>query len=139
MTLRTLEDARMTELRSRAEAIARQIADRHGLEVDLSDHDVFASTVNDPAAVDLLRGALDACGIAHSEHGQPWRPSEDFGQFAALGPVAMMFTGAGEDHAPLHDPAYDFPDDLTPIAVRAFLSAIALTLGDDRPQTQGGQ
>ena len=30
----------------------------------------------------------------------------------------MFFLGAGETHAGLHNPDYDFPDELIPIAAR---------------------
>jgi metal-dependent amidase/aminoacylase/carboxypeptidase family protein len=32
----------------------------------------------------------------------------------------MLFLGAGRDTPPLHNPAYDFPDDLIPIGTRIF-------------------
>ena len=48
------------------------------------------------------------------------RASEDFGRFgSAPTRSAMLFLGAGE-MAALHNPDYDFPDDLTPIGARIF-------------------
>jgi metal-dependent amidase/aminoacylase/carboxypeptidase family protein len=53
------------------------------------------------------------------------RPSEDFGRFRQPGTTSAMFLlGAGVDHPALHDPRYDFPDALIPVAVRAFTEIV---------------
>ena len=49
------------------------------------------------------------------------RASEDFGLFGRGAKSAMLFLGADEDHPSLHNPDYDFPDDLIPIGVRIFI------------------
>ena len=49
------------------------------------------------------------------------RASEDFGIFGHGAASAMLFLGAGEHHPSLHNPDYDFPDDLIPIGSRAFM------------------
>ena len=48
------------------------------------------------------------------------RPSEDFGRFGHAARAAMLFLGAGTGHPALHDPDYDFPDDLIAPGVRIF-------------------
>ena len=48
------------------------------------------------------------------------RASEDFGRFGHSAKSAMLFLGAGAQHAALHNPDYDFPDDLIPIGTRIF-------------------
>jgi len=44
-----------------------------------------------------------------------------FGLFGHVSKSAMFFLGAGETHPALHNPDYDFPDDLIPIAACAFM------------------
>ena len=41
----------------------------------------------------------------------------------------MFFLGAGENHARLHNPDYDFPDDLIGIGAKVFMRAIRNELG----------
>jgi metal-dependent amidase/aminoacylase/carboxypeptidase family protein len=41
----------------------------------------------------------------------------------------MFLLGAGENHASLHNPDYDFPDDLIPIGARLFMRTIRDLLG----------
>ena len=127
-TLRTLRDEAMARIRVRAEAAAQHAAQVHGLAVSVTYDDVFDATENHPDAAATLRAAMDDAGILHSTKGQPWRPSEDFGAFAALGPSAMVFVGSGEDQPPLHDHAYDFPDALIKPGARLFLAAIERTV-----------
>ena len=123
-TLRTLTDTRMDRLIREAEALVRQAAETAGLGVAIDYHEVFEATVNDPPAVALLRRALDEAGVAHAPEGQPWRPSEDFGRLSALAPAAMLFLGSGEAQPPLHDPRYDFPDELIGVGARIFAEAV---------------
>ncbi|MEN9011034.1 MAG: amidohydrolase, partial [Yoonia sp.] len=52
--------------------------------------------------------------------GLPMRASEDFGVFGWGAKAAMLCLGPGEDFASLHNPDYDFPDDLIPVGVGIF-------------------
>ena len=106
-----------------AEAAA---ADR--LEHAFSYHDVFLHSRNDPEAAARLRAALDAEGIAH-EPGLAIRASEDFGRFGTVSKSAMLFIGTGEDVPALHNPDYDFPDDLIPLGARIFARTARDLLG----------
>lgn len=128
-TLRTRGDERMAALCTAAETLVGDIAKRHGLSARHDYHDVFVASVNSPEAVEQLRKALDEEGIAHSEDGLPMRGSEDFGVFGRGSASAMFFLGAGEAHAALHNPDYDFPDDLIPIGSRAMMRLARNMLG----------
>jgi metal-dependent amidase/aminoacylase/carboxypeptidase family protein len=57
------------------------------------------------------------------------RASEDFGIFGRAAKSAMFFLGAGEKHPSLHNPDYDFPDDLIPIGARVFARIATDLLG----------
>jgi amidohydrolase len=131
-TLRTSTDAAMAALVESAEALAQAAADADGLAVSIAYSDVFGHCVNHPEAVAILRHAMEVEGITH-EPGQPFRASEDFGRFATVSKSAMLFLGAGEAHAALHDPRYDFPDALIETGARIFLAAAAELMGD-RPR-----
>lgn len=129
VTLRTLVDDRMAELCSKAETLATEIAEEQGLQCALSYHDIFFHCENAPEAVAHLQAALTAEKIAFSEGNLPMRASEDFGRLRAICPSAMFFLGAGEKHPALHNPDYDYPDDLTAIGARIFMSVIRTALG----------
>jgi metal-dependent amidase/aminoacylase/carboxypeptidase family protein len=128
-TLRTLVDAGMDDLVARAEALATGAAQEHGLRLEITYHDIFRHCENAPEAVAHLRHALDAEGVPHDRGDLPMRPSEDFGRFGDHAPAAMFFLGAGERHPSLHNPDYDFPDDLIGIGARVFMRTIRNLLG----------
>jgi metal-dependent amidase/aminoacylase/carboxypeptidase family protein len=72
---------------------------------------------------------LDEEGVAFDAGDLPLRASEDFGRFGAIAPAAMFFLGAGDNHASLHNPDYDFPDDLIGIGAGIFMRTLRNLLG----------
>jgi amidohydrolase len=128
-TLRTLNDARMRRLRAQAESLARQAAAETGLDIEIGYRDVFDHCENAPEAVAHLRRALEAEGIAYGPQGLPLRASEDFGRFGQSAPAAMFLLGAGTDRPNLHNPDYDFPDELIAIGARIFMRTARDILG----------
>lgn len=127
-TLRTRRDDEMTDLCGAVETLVTRIASEHGLALRFGYHEIFVASVNEPEAVSHLRRALDEEGIVHGEASLPMRASEDFGVFGRTAKSAMLFLGAGERHPALHNPDYDFPDDLIPIGARIFARVADLLL-----------
>ncbi|RWG40652.1 MAG: M20/M25/M40 family metallo-hydrolase, partial [Mesorhizobium sp.] len=112
-----------------AEALAARIAAQHGLSVRHNYHEIFVASVNAPDAVEHLERALDEEGVSRGEEALPMRASEDFGIFGHSAKSAMFFLGAGERYPALHNPDYDFPDDLIPIGSKIFMRAARNLLG----------
>ncbi|MCF7700866.1 amidohydrolase [Loktanella sp. M215] len=119
-TLRAAGDAGIESLEAAARTIATSVADEHGLGVAFEIHDHFAASVNDADAYDVATRAIEAIGVPHGQENVPMRASEDFGVFGWGAKAAMLFLGSGEGHAALHNPDYDFPDDLIPIGSAIF-------------------
>lgn len=128
-TLRTLTDRAMEDLRRQAENLATAIARESGLGIEIAYQDIFRHCENAPEAVAHLRSALEAEGVPYGRGDLPMRPSEDFGHFGDNAPAAMFFLGAGENHPSLHNPDYDFPDDLIPIGAKVFMKTLRNLLG----------
>lgn len=128
-TLRTLVDDRMAALCASAEQLARQAASEAGLRCAISYDDIFRHCENDAEATAHLRAALDAENVIHDQRGLPMRASEDFGRFGGTAKSAMLFLGAGETHPALHNPDYDFPDDLIGVGARIFMRTVRNMLG----------
>jgi metal-dependent amidase/aminoacylase/carboxypeptidase family protein len=72
---------------------------------------------------------LDARGIPWEALGEPYRASEDFGRFGGGARTAMIILGAGTDVSALHNPDYDFPDDLIPIGAGVLTDAARAIVG----------
>ena len=127
-TLRCLEDGDMAALKAQAVALAEGLAAQHGLGLEVTWHDDFAASRNDPEATAHLRAALAAAGVARIA-GAPMRASEDFGRFGAVARSAMFWFGAGTAHPALHAPDYDFPDALIAPGMQVFLRVLDDLLG----------
>lgn len=119
-TLRTARDEGMDHLETMARTLAITAAEKYGLSVDFDVSDNFAASINDPDAYDVATKAMDAIGVPYGDAGVPMRASEDFGVFGWDAKAAMLCLGPGEDYAALHNPDYDFPDDLIPIGSAIF-------------------
>jgi len=123
VTLRSMTDARMMQLINAAQKLIETTAGP--LKVDVHWHDVFTTVMNDPQATDIARKAAHMNGIFVFEMDHPMRWSEDFGRIGQDGAQAtMLFLGAGENQPQLHNPDYDFPDELLPIGTALFLTII---------------
>lgn len=119
-TLRTLQNADMQALLEDAEALIETSAECHSLTAQITYEDVFLDCDNAPEATEIVRAAAERLGMAHDTQGCPMRPSEDFGRFGHHAKAAMMYLGSGVEHPALHNPDYDFPDDLIPIGTHLF-------------------
>jgi amidohydrolase len=129
VTLRTRQDARMEGLCAAAEAMVREEALAEGLQCGFDYHEIFVASLNEPQAVAHLAAALDAEGVSHDGAELPMRASEDFGIFGHASKSAMLYLGSGVDRPNLHNPDYDFPDDLIAIGARIFMRTARNLLG----------
>lgn len=128
VTLRSMTNARMDALMEDALHCVEKHS--HGLAIDILWHDVFHAVVNDAKATSIARDAATALGQKIFEMPYPMRWSEDFGRFGDDGAKsALLYIGAGADHPQLHNPDYDFPDALIPIAVDLFCQILQDVLG----------
>ena len=88
--------------------------------MDFDRHENFAAGHNDEEAVAFIDKAAIALGVSRVEVGDPFRWSEDFGRFGSVAKTGLFVLGSGEDHPRLHNPDFDFPDELIPTGVSLF-------------------
>lgn len=119
-TLRTARDEAMESIAADARQLATEAAEQYGLTVEFDVFDDFAASINDGQATELAISAMDKLGIESGDFGLPMRASEDFGVFGWGAKAAMLCMGPGDGYAALHNPDYDFPDDLIPVGTSIF-------------------
>jgi amidohydrolase len=112
LTLRCWNDGRLKELERSVEATARQIAVLHHLESDISYTQTFHANMNNPEAVHLVKEAAAMTDLKIEMKQNPFKWGEDFGLFTSRFPGCMFGLGSGEKTPALHNPDYDFPDEL---------------------------
>ena len=132
VTLRASRDEAVSQLQASAEKMVSTLSRSHGLEARFEVHDDFAASMNNPEAVDVACRAMESLGVPFGDKGVPMRASEDFGAFGWKARAAMLCLGPGERHVALHQPEYDFPDDLIPVGTRIF-ARISHDLLGERP------
>ena len=112
VTVRAIDDGLMANLMGEAEKLALGLSEAGGLEVTFDRYESFVAGHNDEEAVSRIEAAAAALGATRVEVGDPYRWSEDFGRFGSVAKTGLFVLGSGEDHPRLHNPDFDFPDEL---------------------------
>ena len=120
VTLRTSNDDSLSQLDKDVRGLVSNISKQFKLTFGFEIFDHFAASINDKEAYDIAVNAMKSLNINYGSIGVPMRASEDFGIFGKQSKAAMLCLGPGEDYAALHNPDYDFNDDLIPIGTGIF-------------------
>ncbi|MDU8913768.1 M20 aminoacylase family protein [Aestuariicoccus sp. MJ-SS9] len=101
-------------VRKRLSEIATLTAQAHGAVAHLDYTPRVPPTINDPEAAARAAEAAQAVSGDVIRDFDPVMPGEDFSEMLAQRPGAYLFIGNG-DSADLHNPAYEFNDELIPL------------------------
>lgn len=123
-TLRSETNEAMTALSDQACALAREAAEKAGLKVAFDWEDDFLASVNTETGFQTVADACRDISVPCHRMPEGFRWSEDFGVFTLYAEGAMFGLGAGNIHPQLHNPDYDFPDELIPIGREIFVTIL---------------
>ncbi|HET8809630.1 MAG TPA: amidohydrolase [Flavobacteriaceae bacterium] len=107
-----------------------EIAKKHHLKPSTEWIYEFSANKNDETAFSTIKKAALQNDFDFLEKATPFKWGEDFGLFTQHFKGAMFGLGAGEKTPALHNPDYDFPDELIPYGVKMF-HAIFTNIGHD--------
>lgn len=133
--VRTLDAAVQKKIESRMREIVGGITKSHGVEGTVDYSYEFIALKNSEQETEVAaKAAIAAVGKKAVEVNCSICPaSEDFAQFLKVVPGCFVLLGAGDadDQRPLHNPYYDYEDDLLTIGVRywSYLVEQQLTSG----------
>lgn len=119
-TLRSYSNDDMEQLTSKAVATVDGHCEKYGLDRQISWVEVFPATVNDGEAVDVLRKVAQANNLHVTDMEESFRWSEDFSNFTQRYPGALFGLGSGESTPQLHNPDYDFPEEILDHGIKMF-------------------
>ena len=119
-TIRCWTNDHLERLQQQLISLVELTANRYRLTPRLHWKEHFAATENDPTSIDLFVKAAQELSLDMEEISTPQRFGEDFGKFTRQFPGAIVGLGAGIQHPPLHDPAYDFPDQILSTGISLF-------------------
>lgn len=122
VTLRSATNTTQQKLMHHAQELAKQVARRNGLGITLSHSEKFLACQNDLEATECIKRAIQKNGLVFDDLEEPFRWSEDFGNFSLVAKTTMFVLGAGETQPQLHNPDYDFPEELIETGMKMFIS-----------------
>jgi len=124
LTIRCWTRKTMKDITTKVMKMVKEIAASEKLKLSTRWEQEFEPNTNHPDAIKLVRNAAKENDIKVVERAFPFKWGEDFGLFTQNYKGAMFGIGAGKNHPALHNPDYDFPDELIPTGVRMFHSII---------------
>ncbi len=119
-TIRSWDTDLMAKRSEEIKTFMEQTCAKYKLSPDISHTQVFHANVNDQEAVEHIRRAANHHAFSLVERNYPFRWGEDFGLFTQLYKGAMFGIGAGTNTPALHNPDYDYPDEITETGIRMF-------------------
>ncbi|MGY6710070.1 MAG: M20 aminoacylase family protein [Rhizobiaceae bacterium] len=128
-TIRSLDDAVGAMARERMTAICQGIAAAAGAMVEVEIDVNYPVTFNHEVEAALALSVAAEISGADATNGDlpPMMGGEDFSYMLQKRPGAMIFLGNG-DTASLHNPAYDFNDDIIPSGISYWVKLAETTL-----------
>lgn len=119
-TIRRAVNSEMRALEKELEEVAKTTAHQFKLKAEVSWTQRFSANENNPVAVNLVREAAKSCSFMLTEQKVPFSWGEDFGVFTENYPGAMFGLGSGLHTPNLHNPDYDWPDEITKTGAEIF-------------------
>jgi amidohydrolase len=111
-TVRSDSNLQMKKVETKLEKLAQSIAKEHHLQCNISWTQGFQANQNNKEATDYVRQAAKTNNFELLEKETPFTWGEDFGLFTLQYPGAMFGLGSGINTPALHNPDYDFPDEI---------------------------
>ncbi|MEP1152697.1 MAG: amidohydrolase [Balneola sp.] len=128
LTVRTWSPEEMEALMETITSIVSKVVPKHQLESELLWFDYFSATKNDPFCSSVIEESANNNNLKVQPQKHPFKFGEDFGVFTQRYPGAMFGLGSGVDTPALHNPDYDFPDEIIETGIAMFKEIITTTL-----------
>ncbi len=120
LTIRTWKEETMEKLTADLLQCIDKASENHQMHITNSWTQVFYANENDDEAVSHIKEAAKSLSFDVFERKFPFKWGEDFGLFTQHFKGAMFGIGSGEKSPSLHNPDYDFPDEISPNAIQLF-------------------
>ncbi|NNF01815.1 MAG: amidohydrolase, partial [Bacteroidia bacterium] len=102
----------------------RKVCEKYGISYTNTWTQVFFANVNNVNAIKIIKDAAKNKDHDQQTLNVPFKWGEDFGLFTQKYCGAMFGLGAGENTPALHNPDYDFPDEITKTGIDQFMQII---------------
>lgn len=120
LTIRTWNENTMKKLTADLIKCIEKASENHQMPITYSWTQEFYANQNDGEAVAIIKESAKSLSFDIFERKFPFKWGEDFGLFTQNFKGAMFGIGSGEKSPALHNPDYDFPDEILPTAIQLF-------------------
>jgi len=133
VTLRSFENEDMDVLTAHSEKIINEISKAENLECSISYSEEFPASVNNNECLSYVDQSAKQNNLKIETIENPFKWSEDFGYYSEHYKSCLFGLGSGVSQPPLHNPDYDFPDELIESGINMFYSIYKkINLQNDR-------
>jgi len=126
VTVRAVRTKERDDLVKNIECKVNELAEKYKFQFKIDNSDNFSSTINDSDAVAIVRKSAEELNLNFQDLNEPFLWSEDFGRFTERFKGALIGLGSGKNCFPLHNPKYDYPDEITKTGINLFKKIIFL-------------
>ena len=126
LTLRSYDDRNLEVMASQIIDLCRAKAKDYLFDFSFSEHEAFAATNSNTKCIQVIEQAAQNLELDLGHLETPFSWSEDFGRFGSVCPVGFFGIGSGIEQPALHDPMFDFPDDILEVGMTMFWEIIRL-------------
>jgi len=119
-TLRSHTNEDMEKLSEKAIQLIQKHTKHHKLNYETEWTEEFLATENNKTAANVVKKAAEENNLEIIERKEPFRWSEDFSRFTKQYKGALFGLGAGEKTPQLHNPDYDFPEEIIETGINIF-------------------
>lgn len=123
-TIRCWTKAKLEQTKSTILAKVESICTQEKLAYSIEWLHYFAATANNDFTVECIVNSAKRLNFDLFQKSFPFKWGEDFGLFTEHVPGAMFGLGAGVATPALHQPNYDFPDEIIPYGVEMFYDIV---------------
>lgn len=119
-TVRSNSNSQIKKNKNTLEEITQAVANEYLLDCNINWTQSFEANENNETAVNYIRKSAKINNSDLFEKEYPFSWGEDFGLFTQHFSGAMFGLGSGKNTATLHNPDYDFPDEIIKTGVSIF-------------------
>jgi len=123
-TLRSFKNEDMNILTKEAVKTVDTISKKYKLKKEINFTEIFPVTVNDEKCTGLIKDSAKENKLKVRSLKKPFKWSEDFGHFTGQFRGAIFGLGAGINQPALHNPDYDFSDEIIETGINIFYTII---------------
>ena len=138
-TVRCFDMTQRARVEQRFRDAIAAVCTLHGLQAQLDYRVSYPATINDPAHAQVCAQVLTEV-LGEGQVRQDMKPSmasEDFSFMSQARPGVYIWMGNGEDSASLHNPKYDFNDQVLPKGVQYYVALVYALLRDGKLPVAG--